>query len=107
MDEVKFILKTLVLTVVVLLLMQIKIGHMTIETQVLYWIETSPLTSQLQKVSGGAVLAIRTATQEITNFVAKEFAPSETTRASRLGFEFKRSPQANPSTKKKDKLAED
>lgn len=98
MDEVKFIVKSLVITLVVLMLMQIKIGVSTVETETLQWIETSAVTKYLQNVSAGAVLAIRNGAQASSEFIAKTFNQSDanTNRASRFNFEFKRSPQSQP-----------
>jgi len=96
MDEVRFVLKSLVITIIALALMQIKVGNSTVETEALHWIETSSVTRYLQNVSAGAVLAIRNAGQAATDFIAKTFSQNnETNRASRFNFELKRSPQSS------------
>lgn len=98
MDEFKFILKSLVITFVVLMLMQIKVGTTTVEIETLHWIETSAVTKYLQNVSAGAVLAIRNGAQTTSDFIAKTFNQTDanSNRASRFNFEFKRNPQSQP-----------
>ena len=94
MDEIKFVLKSLFITLIVLMLMQIKIGSSTIETETLHWIETSSVTRYLQNVSAGAVLALRNVGQSASQFITQTFNQNETNRASRFNFELKRNPQA-------------
>ena len=96
MDEFKFVMKTFLITIFILFLLQIKIGTSTVEVEALRWMETSPVTRYLQNVSAGAVLAIRNAGQASSEFITKTFShQSDTNRASRFNFELKRSPQTN------------
>ena len=96
MDEVKFVIKTLFVSIIVLFALQIKVGNSTVETQALEWIETSSTTRYLQNVAAGAVLAIRNAGKTASGYLGKTFQQDtkEANRASRFNFDFKRSPQA-------------
>lgn len=95
MPELMFVLKSFALAIVVTMLMQVKVGTATIESQSEDWLRTSSVSLYLQSVSGGAVLAIKNATKTASDFVSKKFGHSgvqpETQRASRLNIEFKRS----------------
>lgn len=57
MGDFLFVLKTLVITIVLVLLMQIKIGTATIEQHSLAWIQNSAITDTLRSVAQGAVKA--------------------------------------------------
>jgi hypothetical protein len=94
MDEIKFVIKNLIVTVVLLLALQVKVGANTLEYQAITLIETSSVTRYLQNVAQGAVLAIRNAGKATSDFVSRTFQQQETQRASRFNMEFKRSPQS-------------
>jgi len=55
MGDVIFVLKTLVITIALVTLMQIKIGSRTIEQHGLAWMHHSVIVEQLQDVAAGAV----------------------------------------------------
>jgi hypothetical protein len=68
MMDIFFFLKTLALTLIVVLLMQIQIGGKTIETRAVGWIQSSMIVSPLQEVAqGGAKLA-----RDLTHKVAQK-----------------------------------
>ncbi len=92
MPEVMFVLKSLAITVVLMIGLQIKIGNTSLEDSLQGWIRTSSISNYVHGVSSGAVLAIRNAAQTTKDFVAETFGhESGTQRAGRLNFEFKRS----------------
>jgi hypothetical protein len=92
MPEVMFVLKSLIVTVVLMICLQIKIGNTSIEESLHQWIQTSSISNYVHGVSSGAVLAIRNAAQTTKNFVGETFGhDSGTQKAGRLNFEFKRS----------------
>lgn len=98
MDEFMFVMKSLLVTVILLFCLQIKINNVTAETHALEWIEGSSVTRYLQNVAGGAVLGIRNLGRSVSQYMNSTFQGKdhqrETNRASRLSFEFKRSPEA-------------
>lgn len=55
MGELIFVVRTFVLAVVVLALMQFKVGGETLEAKGIRWIETSSIGMKLQDVADGAV----------------------------------------------------
>lgn len=59
MGDIFFVLKTLAITITIVVLMQIKIGPRTIEQHSLAWIHQSVVVEQLQEVAAGAVKAGR------------------------------------------------
>ncbi|MEZ0392512.1 MAG: hypothetical protein ACAH59_09865 [Pseudobdellovibrionaceae bacterium] len=92
MLELMFVLKSLALSVVVMMCLQVKVGSSSLETHAEHWIQTSSVSNYLQKVSSGAVLAIRNAASITKDFVTETFGDeSATQRAGRLNLEFKRS----------------
>jgi hypothetical protein len=92
MDEVKFCLKSLFAAVLVVLLLQIHVGGETLETHAHNWIQTSTVSHYLEKVAGGATLVIRNTGKSVSQFAGQAFGGGETQKASRLNFEFQRSP---------------
>lgn len=94
MPEVMFAVKALVLAIVITVLMQVKAGNSTIETHAQLWIQTSSITQSIQKVSSGAVLAIRNGAKTASGFVSKTFGKDPSTqKAGRLQFNLERSQQ--------------
>ncbi|MES2962370.1 MAG: hypothetical protein V4760_00675 [Bdellovibrionota bacterium] len=59
MGDLVFVVKTLVITVALVVLMQIKVGSRTVEQHSLAWIHQSVFVEQLQEVAAGAVKAGR------------------------------------------------
>lgn len=57
MGDLIFVVKTLVITVALVVLMQIKVGSRTIEQHSIAWIHQSAVVGQLQEVAAGAVKA--------------------------------------------------
>lgn len=100
MGEVVFILKSLVLTVLLMMFLQVKVGSTSIEQQTEQWLQTSQISLYMQKVASGAVLFIRNTSKVASDLVAKTFNGMATeTRASRLNIEFKRNPKVEEQQK--------
>jgi hypothetical protein len=57
MGEIFFVLKTLIVTVAIVSLMQIRIGRATLEQHSLAWLHTSATVEALRGVADGAVAA--------------------------------------------------
>lgn len=92
MPEVMFVVKSLAVTVVLMICLQIKIGKSTIEDSLHHWIQTSSVSTYVHEVSSGAVQVIRNTAQASKDFVAETFGhESGTQKAGRLNFDFKRS----------------
>jgi hypothetical protein len=67
MGDIIFVIKTLVVTVALVVMMQIKIGPQTIEQRALAWIHHSVAVEQLQEVAAGAVKAGRKGIAMVSN----------------------------------------
>jgi len=94
MAELKFCLKALVASLVIVLAMQVHVGNTTIERHTQNWLETSPLAGYLEKVASGAALAIRNASKAVTQLTSQALGTGDAQKASRLNLEFQRSPSA-------------
>lgn len=100
MPEVMFVIKAFAISLVLTVCLQVKVGNSSLETHADNWIRTSSLPIYLQKVSEGAVLAIRNASGAAKDFLGQTFGKENTTqRAGRLNFEFKRSAAHQESAK--------
>lgn len=60
------IVKSLAVTLVIVLLLQVKIGHDTLEDRAVFWFRSSPLVQPMQKVVDGGVKVVRTAFGKVT-----------------------------------------
>lgn len=72
MGEIFFVIKTLIFTVAVVLLMQIKIGGRTIEKQTLSLIQDSAVTDNLRLVAAGAVVAAQKGYETVSSIVTED-----------------------------------
>ncbi len=92
MPELMFVLKSLAITVVIMIGLQVKIGNTSLEESVHQWVQTSSISNYVHSVSSGAVLAIRNTAATAKEFVAETFGhESSAQKAGRLNFDFKRS----------------
>lgn len=95
MPEVMFVIKSLVVTVIIVLCMQVKMGSATVEDHMHDWMRTSAVTQYLKGVAEGATLAIHNAARMVSGFASEKFGGGtplvEKQQAGRLNFEFKRS----------------
>lgn len=95
MPEIMFVLKAFLVSVVITICMQVKVGNASLESQASLWLQTSSVPVYLTKVSQGAVLAIKNASISAKDFIGKTFnKDSGSQRAGRLNLEFKRKPAA-------------
>jgi hypothetical protein len=58
MGDMLFVIRMLVLTVIVVIVMQVKIGDTTIEAQVQSWLSRSPAVETLREVAHSAVKVV-------------------------------------------------
>jgi hypothetical protein len=94
MQDVMFVLKCLVVTVVILVSMQLRIGHQTAEGYVMSWIHHSSVSHTLQDVAEGAVKAGKNGKDAVMGFIGSNDSANEPvpTEASTGGwFKIKRS----------------
>lgn len=59
MGEVKFVLKCLLVTCLIIVAMQIRIGHRSVESYAFNWLRYSEISKQVQGVAAGGVMALR------------------------------------------------
>jgi hypothetical protein len=59
MSELMFVIKSLVITAVLLVLMQVKIGHHSIEAYSEYYLTRSSASVYVQSVAAGGALALK------------------------------------------------
>jgi len=101
MGEIKFVIKSMVVTVLVVLGLQTKVGKLTLEEHLEYWIHTSQLATTLQEVASGGVQALQHAGKATSEIVSKALGNNpHVQKASRLTFELKRSVQAEEEQKR-------
>lgn len=72
MSDVFFVLKSLVVTVVLVFLMQIRIGPATIEQHSLAWLQNSVFVDNLRNVAAGAIKAATNGYQSLTGGAHEE-----------------------------------
>ncbi len=97
MSDLFFIIRMMVLTVVIVLIMQIKIGPSTLEQHSADWIHNSSVVSSLRLVSDGAVKALTQTYKSVaaildTN-IGKVFRKDEMPGSRHAAFQLKRSEQ--------------
>lgn len=107
MSDLLFIIRMVIITVVVVLLMQIKIGPATIEQHSTEWLHTSSVVTSLQGVSEGAVKILtqtyKTIVTSLDTNIGKVFRKDEMpgTRAAAFGFQRSAEFMKNEDAKKK------
>lgn len=69
MTDFLFFIKTILFTLIVVLLMQIQVGERTVEDHAMSWVQTSVIVSPLNGVAQGAAQAIRDLTTALYNGV--------------------------------------
>ncbi|MFK8136818.1 MAG: hypothetical protein AB8E15_00530 [Bdellovibrionales bacterium] len=72
MDDMFFAIKATIITVVLVGLMQIKVGQHTIEQKAYNWIKSSYLVAELNQVSQGAIIAMREVFQGVSGTLSQE-----------------------------------
>lgn len=71
MMDFLFFVKTFVLTIAIVLVMQIQVGQQTIETHAMGWVQNSAVTAPLNGVARGAAKAFRDVTTYVSSKVKK------------------------------------
>jgi hypothetical protein len=75
-SEIFFVLKTMLITVVIVTCLQIKIGQRTVEERSLSWMHRSVAIDALRGVADGAVVAIENGYSWGRTFVEKQMGKS-------------------------------
>ena len=91
MPEFMFVLKAFLISLLLTVFLQMKVGNDTLENQAHDWIQTSAIPMYLQKVASGGVLALQNAGKTATAFVSKNFGHEPSQKAGRMNIELKRS----------------
>jgi len=94
MSDVMFVIKCLVVTLVIVVLLQIRVGQRTLEGHTMAWLHHSSVTQHLQDVAEGAVKAGGEAKRDVAGFLGTDQtppAPEPEAKASHQWFKIKRS----------------
>lgn len=59
MSELTFVIKSFVLTVLIVVFLQMKVGSTTLESYSQRWLQKSPVSGYIQSVAAGGTLALR------------------------------------------------
>lgn len=92
MSELFFVIKSFIISIVLIMFLQVKLGNTTVENHTFSWIHGSAIGKHLAKVAEGGTLVIKNGITSITQFISKTISGNskiipETTKASRLNFE--------------------
>lgn len=74
MNDVIFFLKTFVLTVAIVLVMQIEVGHRSIEGHAMSWVQSSAIVSPLNTVARSAGKMVHDGFDSISKAVKSKFS---------------------------------
>lgn len=74
MGSIFFVLKCLVFTVVLVILMQIRIGGTTLEEKALHWTHNSSVMQPIQQVADGSVKALREGWKKTYQWISAPFS---------------------------------
>jgi hypothetical protein len=94
MENVMFVIKCLIVTVVIVVCMQIRVGSHSVEGHLMSWIHHSNVSHTLQDVAEGAVKATKSGKDAVMNLVGSHEAadePSPTEASTGGWFKIKRS----------------
>ena len=89
MEEVMFVIKSLIVTVVVIVCLQIRVGQQTVEAHAMDWIHHSSISQHLQDVAEGAVKVANQGKSAVANLVGSSQAADEKTTEASTGSWFK------------------
>lgn len=73
MSDILFLVRTFVLTVAVVMVMQINVGERTIENHALAWVQTSPVVAPLNHVAKGAAKLVKDAVATVKQNIKNPF----------------------------------
>jgi hypothetical protein len=92
MGEIKFALKCLAATALLIMLSQVKVGNSSIEDYAQNWLRSSKVAQFVQNAARGGARLIQDGFQMGTKMISKSEVPAmDSQRASRFNFEIKRS----------------
>ncbi|WP_413585947.1 hypothetical protein [Bdellovibrio sp. HCB274] len=69
MEEVKFVLKTLVFTMLLIVLSQVKVGGASIEAYAFRWLQRSTVSQYVQSAAAGGAMALKNLTVHVKDGV--------------------------------------
>ncbi|MGE3975607.1 MAG: hypothetical protein AB7F59_13860 [Bdellovibrionales bacterium] len=101
MKDILFVLKIFGFTLVLIILMQIKVGTFTIEERAALFIQDSWLTTQVQGVASGLSKVLKDVTGELGQKVSGVFGANAPQKATRGQLNFERSNAYQGSQEKK------
>jgi hypothetical protein len=90
MGEVFFVLKTMVITIVVVMILQIKIGSSTIEQKSMTWIHESVVVESLRGVADGAVKIFSKGFNSVRSTITGDVSDRLSSETKAASFELKR-----------------
>ncbi len=108
MADIVFVLKCLLVTVVVVVLLQIRVGQRTVEGHAMTWLHHSTVSHHLQDVAEGAVKAGGQAKRGVASLLGYDQpveTETSTAEASREWFKIKRSAAYHRQKEREAKLA--
>jgi hypothetical protein len=77
MEDVMFVVKCLIVTMVVVVCLQIRIGAHTVEGHVMSWVHRSPISQTLQDVAEGAVKVAQKSQAAVSNLIGSHESVDE------------------------------
>lgn len=80
MAEVKFALKCLGISILIILGLQLKVSGERLETKIENLVMSTQVVEPLQEVADGAALGIRRGSDAIQKFLSEQFASRSTTK---------------------------
>lgn len=69
MMDLFFFIKTFILTIAVVLVMQIQVGDQSLESHAMSWVQSSPVAAPLHGVARGASKMVNDVTQRVTEVI--------------------------------------
>lgn len=69
MEELKFVVKCLVFTMLLVVLMQVKVGKASVESYSHHWLRTSAVSQYIQSTAAGGAMALRSLGISLKNAV--------------------------------------
>lgn len=70
MEELKFVVKCFVFTMVLVILMQVKVGGYSAEAHTFHWLRKSTISQYIQSAAAGGAMALRSLGRTVKDGVA-------------------------------------
>lgn len=70
MEELKFVVKSFVFTMLLVVLMQVKVGGYSIEAHSFHWLRKSTISQYIQSAAAGGAMALRNLGRTVKDGVA-------------------------------------